>query len=74
MTAGLDNRSNQYGSGSLDQYNLLHVIAKIRLDIPAIPAIVGDTDSIRQAKNAITAPVMPPHKPDFQRRRTPKWA
>jgi hypothetical protein len=40
--------------------------------MPAIPAIVGDIDSIRQAKKAITAPVIPPQSPDFHKRSTPR--
>ena len=53
---------------------MLQANAPIKQSPPAIPASVGEVVSIRQAKNAITAPVIPPHNPDFHKRRTPHCA
>ena len=69
-----DNNANQYGLGSLDQYNWLEPIAKNKLIAAIIAEIVGDKLSNCHEKNATTKPATPAHNPDFQKRRTPRCA
>ena len=65
---------NQYGLGSLDQYNWLDAKANSMLIAPINPEVVGDNVSSCHVKKETMTPVIPPHKPDFQNRRIPRCA
>ena len=73
-TAESDNNDNQYGSGSLDQYNWFDARANRMLIVAINPEIVGDNVPNCHVKKETISPVIPPHKPDFQKRRIPRCA
>ena len=68
------NNVDQYGSGSLDQYNWFDARANSMLVAPINPDAVGDKVSNCQVKNDTIKPVTPPHNPDFQNRKIPRCA
>ena len=74
MTTESVNNDNQYGLGSLDQYNWLDASANSKLVTPINPETVGDNVSNCHVKNETIIPVIPPHRPDFQNLKIPRWA